>query len=58
MVKDSEASSQLMERAISLIAERDKIERLQDSIEKMALYNSDKLIAEELLKLCNNKKES
>lgn len=58
MVHDNLAYSKLMESAIELVNDSQKIEELEIAIAKMALHNSDEIIANEVIKLCNTSKNS
>ncbi len=51
MIKDSEAKEKLIDSALNLIKNEEKIKSLSDNIKKMALPDSAKIIAEEVLKL-------
>ena len=52
-VKDSEAASQLIELAIQTVNDDDKLRSLRENILKMALPDSARIIAQEVLKLIN-----
>ena len=52
-VKDSEATGQLIELAISTVGDDAKLHSLHENILKMALPDSAKIIAQEVLKLIN-----
>ena len=51
IVLDNLASVKLMDTAIGLINDSNKIEELETAIKKMALHNSDTIIAREIIKL-------
>ena len=51
MVKDSEAQSMLCRTAIRIINNENRLYKLSANIKKMALLNSDNIIADEILKL-------
>ncbi|MDD2197521.1 MAG: undecaprenyldiphospho-muramoylpentapeptide beta-N-acetylglucosaminyltransferase [Bacteroidales bacterium] len=55
MITDMEAPKRLADEAISLIANEDKQKELGQNISKMALPNSDKMIAQRVLELSNLK---
>jgi len=57
MIPDNMAIEQLMESAIELINNIEKTLQLEASIKKMAFYNSDDTIANEVIKLCNQSKK-
>jgi len=52
LIKDAEAREILIEKAIDLAKNDILLNELSENISKMAIHNSDKLIAEEILKLC------
>jgi UDP-N-acetylglucosamine--N-acetylmuramyl-(pentapeptide) pyrophosphoryl-undecaprenol N-acetylglucosamine transferase len=51
LVKDSEAESQLIDLALSLLNDKNKCEELSKNIGKMAMPDADEVIAREVLKL-------
>jgi UDP-N-acetylglucosamine--N-acetylmuramyl-(pentapeptide) pyrophosphoryl-undecaprenol N-acetylglucosamine transferase len=53
LVKDADAKSHLIETAINLANNEQKLNELGENIFKMAIHNSDTLIAEEVLRCCN-----
>ncbi|HRX31127.1 MAG TPA: undecaprenyldiphospho-muramoylpentapeptide beta-N-acetylglucosaminyltransferase [Tenuifilaceae bacterium] len=55
MVKDSDAVSTLINIALATVRNSEKLNELKINIAKMALPNSAKIIAEEVLKLADNK---
>lgn len=56
IVADKDANAILMDKAAELLENKERIEQLESSIMKMALYESDIKIAKEVLQLCNIKK--
>lgn len=57
MIPDNQANSKLMESAIELVNDSKKTELLEQAIAKMALLNSDEIIANEVIKLCKGNKK-
>lgn len=57
MIPDNQANAKLMESAIELVNDSKKIELLEEAIAKMALLNSDEIIANEVIKLCKGNKK-
>jgi len=55
-VKDSEAPSRLIRTALDCVEDAALLESLSENIRKMALPNSARIIAQEVLKLCDNRK--
>lgn len=55
MIKDSESKEQLIDAALKLINEPKTMESLSKNILKMALHDSAKHIADEVLKLVDQK---
>jgi UDP-N-acetylglucosamine--N-acetylmuramyl-(pentapeptide) pyrophosphoryl-undecaprenol N-acetylglucosamine transferase len=51
MVKDSTAETELVDRLLNLVHDKDKMIDLSKNIQRMALRDSAKIIAEEVLKL-------
>jgi len=51
MVKDSNAKTELVDWVLNLVHNEDKMDDLSKNIEGMALRDSAKIIAEEVLKL-------
>ncbi len=51
MVKDNNAKNQLVDLVLNLIHDNDKMHKLSENIKGMALHDSAKIIAEEVLKL-------
>lgn len=51
MVRDSEAKATLIDKALELVDDADALKSLEANIKKMALPNSAKMIAEEVLKV-------
>ncbi|MFO7843135.1 MAG: undecaprenyldiphospho-muramoylpentapeptide beta-N-acetylglucosaminyltransferase [Bacteroidales bacterium] len=51
MVKDSNAKTELVDRVLNLVHDEDKMDDLSKNIKGMALRDSAKIIAEEVLKL-------
>lgn len=54
MVKDMDAEKELMDKAINLLKDIALKEKLADNIKKMARYDSDELIADEVFKILGN----
>jgi UDP-N-acetylglucosamine--N-acetylmuramyl-(pentapeptide) pyrophosphoryl-undecaprenol N-acetylglucosamine transferase len=52
LIKDAEAREILIEQAIDLAKNNILLNELSENISKIAIHSSDKLIAEEILKLC------
>jgi UDP-N-acetylglucosamine--N-acetylmuramyl-(pentapeptide) pyrophosphoryl-undecaprenol N-acetylglucosamine transferase len=52
LIKDRDAKEGLMEQALNLAENESLIKDLSLNISKMAIHDSDKLIAEEIFKLC------
>ena len=55
-VKDSEAPSRLIRTALDCVEDAALLESLSENVRKMALPNSARIIAQEVLKLCDNRK--
>lgn len=55
-VKDSEAPSRLIRTALDCVEDAALLESLSENIRRMALPNSARIIAQEVLKLCDNRK--
>lgn len=55
-IKDSEAEQKLIETAIKVVNEEDKLKSLSENIKKLAFYNSADIIAEEVCKLADKYK--
>ncbi|MCG8411427.1 MAG: undecaprenyldiphospho-muramoylpentapeptide beta-N-acetylglucosaminyltransferase [Bacteroidales bacterium] len=51
IIKDSEAKEKLIQSSFDLLRDEEKLKSLSQNIEKMALRDSDKIIATEVLKL-------
>lgn len=56
-IKDSEADGKLISTAISLVADKTKLETLSTNIKKLAFHNSAAIIAEEVCKLAEKYKK-
>ncbi|OFY87177.1 MAG: undecaprenyldiphospho-muramoylpentapeptide beta-N-acetylglucosaminyltransferase [Bacteroidetes bacterium RIFCSPLOWO2_12_FULL_35_15] len=56
IIKDSEAREKLCEQAINLIKDEEMCFKLSDNIAKLAMHDSAKVIANEVLSLINNRK--
>ena len=56
LVKDNEASADLVKTAVSLLKDENKQKELSENISKMAFLNSANVIANEVLKLAGYKK--
>ena len=56
-VKDSEAHRKLLDLAIDVVYDRAKLDELSRNITKLALPDSARIIAQEVLKLIDNPKE-
>lgn len=52
MIPDVQAMEQLMDRAIELVNDRERVKKLEIAIKEMALHNSAQIIAKEVIKLC------
>lgn len=57
MILDSEASEKLMNRAIELVKDKNKVEKLEMAIKEMALHNSAEIIANQVIKLCEESRK-
>ena len=55
MIKDSEVKEKLIDSALELVYDDNKLKKLSENIFKMAIKNSDQLIADEILKLVSKK---
>lgn len=55
-IKDNEAESKLLDTAIKLVKEDDKLSELSNNIKELAFYNSANIIAEEVCKLADKYK--
>ncbi|MFP4447867.1 MAG: glycosyltransferase, partial [Bacteroidota bacterium] len=53
LIKDNEANTELIKKALEVINDDAKLNELSSNIQNMAKQNSAKLIAEEILKLIN-----
>lgn len=53
LIKDNEANTELIKKALEVINDDTKLNELSSNIQNMAKQNSAKLIAEEILKLIN-----
>ncbi|MBT3208589.1 MAG: undecaprenyldiphospho-muramoylpentapeptide beta-N-acetylglucosaminyltransferase [Bacteroidetes bacterium] len=56
LIIDREAEQKLVDVAFKLIYDEEKLKSLSENIAKMALRNSDEIIAKEVLKLCKTTK--
>ena len=56
-VKDSEAHDKLLDLAIDLVYDRTRLDELSRNISRLALPDSARIIAQEVLKLIDNPKE-
>ena len=56
-VKDSEAHDKLLDLAIDLVYDRTRLDELSRNIRRLALPDSARIIAQEVLKLIDNPKE-
>jgi UDP-N-acetylglucosamine--N-acetylmuramyl-(pentapeptide) pyrophosphoryl-undecaprenol N-acetylglucosamine transferase len=57
MVSDNEAKQKLVSTAIDLIKSEDRQEELRTNIGKLAITNADEVVAKEVLKAIENKKQ-
>lgn len=57
MIPDAEASDKLMKKAIELVNDKNKIEKLELAIKSMALNNSAEIIADQVIKLCKESRK-
>ncbi|MCF8370028.1 MAG: undecaprenyldiphospho-muramoylpentapeptide beta-N-acetylglucosaminyltransferase [Bacteroidales bacterium] len=57
LVRDKDAGAEMIEEALKLINDQTKQKELSENIEKMALKDSAKIIANEVLKLAKREKE-
>jgi UDP-N-acetylglucosamine--N-acetylmuramyl-(pentapeptide) pyrophosphoryl-undecaprenol N-acetylglucosamine transferase len=53
MVTDADAGDKLIQLAVETMKNQDSLKMLSENISKMALHHSAKIIAEEVLKLCD-----
>ena len=51
LIKDNKAGEMLVDEALSLITDTDKMQNLSDNISKLAVTNSDEIIANEIFKM-------
>ena len=51
LIKDSEASEKLIEKTLKFIADKQKLKQFSENAGKLAVNNSSKIIADEILKL-------
>ncbi len=55
MINDASAIDQLISRALSLAENENEMKKLSENIFKLAIVDSDMIIAKEILKLCDKK---
>ncbi|MCK4663690.1 MAG: undecaprenyldiphospho-muramoylpentapeptide beta-N-acetylglucosaminyltransferase [Bacteroidales bacterium] len=53
MIKDTDAKTELINKAVEVISNNDMLNSLSENIYKMAIKDSDKLIANEIFKILN-----
>ncbi|MBD5357924.1 MAG: undecaprenyldiphospho-muramoylpentapeptide beta-N-acetylglucosaminyltransferase [Bacteroides sp.] len=53
LIKDADAREQLVNEAIALISDPVRLSRMENEIKKMALRDSDNMIADEVIKILN-----